>query len=164
MTLSPRMGNLLGALACAALMGYALYAQHVLGLEPCPLCVFQRLAVIGLGIAFALAALHGPGSRGRRAWSVPIVVAAAAGAGVAGRHLWLQTLPPERVPACGPGLDYMLDAFPFTEMLQTVLSGSGECAKVDWSFLGLAMPAWVLISVLVLAAFGGWNNWRRAGD
>jgi disulfide bond formation protein DsbB len=163
MRISSRLGNLLGMLACAALMGYALYAQHVLGLEPCPLCIFQRVAVVGLGVVFALAALHGPGIAGGRVYAALVVVAAAAGAGVAGRHLWLQTLPPERVPACGPGLDYMLESFPFREMLATVLSGSGECAKVDWSFLGLAMPAWVLISVVALGVFGAWNNWRRIG-
>jgi len=162
MPFGPRTGNLLAALACAGLMGYALYSQHVLGYEPCPLCIFQRVAVVALGAVFLLAAVHGPGPRGRRAYSLLLLLAAAGGAGVAGRHLWLQSLPPERVPACGPGLDYMLEAFPFTDMLQTVLSGSGECAEINWRFLGLAMPGWVLISLLVLGAFGVWNNWRRA--
>lgn len=162
MPADPRVGNVAGFLGCAGLMAYALYAQHVLGLEPCPLCVFQRVAVISLGLVFAAAALHAPGMAGRRAYGALLMLAAAAGIGVAGRHLWLQSLPPERVPACGPGLDYMLESFPFTEMLQTVLSGSGECAQVDWQFLGLAMPAWVLISVTVLGLFGVWNNWRRA--
>jgi len=156
-----RRGNLLGFMACLALMGYALYAQHILGLEPCPLCIFQRVAVILLGMVFLVAALHGPGRAGRSVYALLVFTAAAAGAGVAGRHLWLQSLPPERVPACGPGLDYMLEAFPFTEMLQTVLSGSGECAQVDWRFLGLAMPAWVLISVVLLGACGIWNNLRQ---
>ncbi len=157
----PRLGNLLGLLACGGLMGYALYAQHVLGLDPCPLCVFQRVAVIALGLAFGLAALHGPGRLGRRVYASMITMLALAGAGVSARHLWLQSLPPERVPACGPGLDYMLETFPFTEMLRSVLSGSGECAKVDWQFLGVAMPGWVLISMVVLGLFGVWNNWRR---
>ena len=159
--MSPRVGNLLGLLVCSGLMAYALYAQHVLGLEPCPLCIFQRVAVIGLGLVFALAALQGPGVGGRRVYGALISLTAAAGAGVAGRHLWLQSLPSERVPACGPGLDYMLEEFPFTEVLRTVLSGSGECAKVDWSFLGLAMPGWVLIAVVTLGVFGAWNNWRH---
>jgi disulfide bond formation protein DsbB len=160
---NPRTVNAIGFLACTALMAYALYAQHVLGLEPCPLCIFQRVAVIALGIVFGIAALHGPRRSGRRAYGVLIVLAAAAGAGVSGRHLWLQSLPPERVPSCGPGLDYMLDTFPFAEMLRTVLSGSGECAQVDWRFLGLAMPAWVLMAVVLLAILGAWNNWRRTG-
>ncbi len=161
MYMHPRLGNLLGFLACLALMGYALYAQHVLGLDPCPLCIFQRIAVIGMGLAFGLAALQGPGPGGRRVYALLITVVALAGAGVSARHLWLQSLPPERVPACGPGLDYMLETFPFTDMLQTVLSGSGECAKVDWYLLGIAMPGWVLISVVALGLWSIWNNWRR---
>jgi disulfide bond formation protein DsbB len=160
---NPRIINAIGAFACADLMAYALYAQYVLGLEPCPLCIFQRVAVIALGVVFAAAAIHGPGAAGRRVYGVLIVLAAGAAAGVSGRHLWLQSLPPDRVPSCGPGLDYMLDTFPFGEMLSTVLSGSGECAQVDWRLLGLAMPAWVLISVVILGAVGAWNNWRRAG-
>lgn len=158
---NPRAGNLIGFLACAGFMAYALYAQHVLGLEPCPLCIFQRVAVIALGIVFAVAALHNPGATGRRVYGVMAALAAVAGAGVAGRHLWLQSLPPDQVPSCGPGLEYMLESFPFTEMLRTVLSGSGECAQVDWRFLGLAMPGWVLISVVTLGVFGVWNNFRK---
>ncbi len=159
---NPRAGNLIGFLACAGLMAYALYVQHGLGFEPCPLCIFQRVAVIMLGAVFALAALHDPGAAGRRVYGVAAAVAAVAGAGVAGRHLWLQSLPPDQVPSCGPGLEYMLESFPFTEMLRTVLSGSGECAQVDWRFLGLAMPAWVLISVVTLGLFALWNNFRSA--
>lgn len=160
--MNPRTGNGLGMAACVALMAYALYAQYGLGLEPCPLCIFQRVGVMAMGVVFAVAALHGPGPAGRRGYAVLLALAAAGAAGVSGRHLWLQSLPPERVPACGPGLDYMLETFPFAEMLQTVLSGSGECAQVDWRFLGLAMPAWVLICVTVLGVLGVWNNWRRA--
>jgi protein dithiol:quinone oxidoreductase len=159
---NPRTGNLLGVFACVGLMAYALYAQYQLGLEPCPLCIFQRVAVIALGLVFGVAALHGPGLFGRRVYALLIVLMAAAGAGVAGRHVWLQSLPPDRVPSCGPGLQYMLEAFPFGEMLLTVLSGSGECAQVDWHFLGLAMPGWVLICIVALGVFGFWNNWRRA--
>ena len=162
MIASPRIGNIFGAVACAVLMAYALYAQHVLGLEPCPLCIFQRVAVIALGAVFAVAAVHGPGAPGRKGYAILLLVPALAGIGVAGRHVWLQNLPPEKVPACGPGLDYMLESFPFREVLQMVLSGSGECANVDWRLLGLSMPAWVLIAVLVLGGFGVWNNWRTA--
>jgi disulfide bond formation protein DsbB len=150
----PRRSNLVGALACAGLLAYALYAQYGLGLAPCPLCIFQRVGVLLLGLVFLLAALHPARATGRRVWALVILVAAGVAAGVAARHLWLQSLPPERVPACGPGLDFMLQAFPFTEVLDTVLRGSGECAKVDWQLLGLAMPAWVLLAVLALGAAG----------
>jgi protein dithiol:quinone oxidoreductase len=155
-----RVANALGALACAGLMGYALYAQHMLGLEPCPLCIFQRVAVITLGSFFLLAALHPAGKAGRRVYSVLLGLVALAGIGVAGRHVWLTTLPPERVPACGPGLDFMLESFPLKDALAMVLSGSGECASVEWRFLGLSMPGWVLVALLCLGAWGVFWNWR----
>lgn len=156
-----RMLNFAGLAACAGMMGYALFVQHGLGLEPCPLCVLQRLAVIGLGIAFLLAALHHPAGRGRYAYAGLVALVALSGAGVAGRHVWMQSLPADRVPACGPGLDYMLDNFPFLQVLDMVFTGSGECAEIDWQFLGLSMPAWVLISLLCLGIAGTWNNLRR---
>lgn len=144
---------LLGFLACAALMAYALYAQHVLGLEPCPLCIFQRVAVIATGVVLLVAALHGPLAGGRWVYSVLAATAAGIGAGVAGRHVWLQSLPADQVPACGPGLDYMMEAFPLGQTLRMVFSGSGECAEVDWTFLGLSMPAWTLICFIGLVAW-----------
>ena len=156
--LDRRKGNLLGFLICAALMSYALYSQHIDGLEPCPLCVFQRMAVIGLGIVFLLAALHNPARIGARVYALLLFVVAALGVTVAARHLWLQSLPPEAVPACGPGLDYILDVFPLAEALRVVFQGSGECADIDWLFLGLSMPAWVLIAVLGLGSAGILGN------
>ena len=158
---NPRWMNALGALVCAGMMAYALYAQHGLLMEPCPLCVFQRIAVIAMGLIFLAAALQNPGRTGWIVYAVLLVVAAAAGAGVAGRHVWLQSLPPDKVPACGPGLDFMLEAFPLAEVMQMVLSGSGECAEVDWTLLGLSMPAWVLIAVVALAIYGLVINLRR---
>jgi disulfide bond formation protein DsbB len=155
----PRAVNLAGAAACAALMAYALYAQYGLGLEPCPLCIFQRVGVIALGIVFVLAALHPAGPVGRRVWAVLVALAALGAGGVAGRHLWLQSLPPERVPACGPGLEFMLEAFPLREVIEVVLSGSGECANVDWQLLGIAMPGWVLLAVTALGLGGFAVNW-----
>jgi disulfide bond formation protein DsbB len=159
-TLTPRLGNLAGFLVSAGLMAYALFAQYGLGLEPCPLCVFQRVAVIAVGGVFLLAFLHGPGVVGLRVYGVLAALAGLLGVSVAGRHVWLQNLPPDQVPACGPGLDFMLDTFGIGEVVGMVLSGSGECADVAWSFLGLSMPAWVLISCAGLTAWAVWNNWR----
>lgn len=156
-----RIANGLGFLTCAGLMAYALYAQHGLGLEPCPLCVLQRVAVLALGGLFLVAALHPAGAIGRRVYAVLLGFVALLGSGVAGRHVWLATLPPERVPACGPGLDFMLESFPLQEALSMVLSGSGECAKVSWRLLGLSMPAWVLIALLCLGVFGFACNWNN---
>ncbi len=151
---NPRLLNAAGFLACAGMMGFALYAEYVLFLDPCPLCVFQRLAVIALGIVFLVAAAHDAGKVGRRVYAGLIAVAAAIGAGVAGWHVHLQSLPPEEVPSCGPGLDYILKNNALGDALAIVFGGSGECADISWQFLGLSMPAWVLISVAALGAFG----------
>ncbi len=162
MITNPRLLNLAGFLACAGLMAYALYAEYVLFLDPCPLCVFQRLAVITLGIVFLVAALHNPAGGGRRVYAVLLGIAALAGVGVAGRHVYLQSLPPEDVPACGPGLEFILDNNAFGDALAIVFAGSGECATVDWQFLGLSMPAWVLTAALALGVFGVVANLRRS--
>ena len=156
-----RILNALGFAACAGMMGFALYAEHVLFLDPCPLCVFQRLAVIALGVVFLAATLHNPSGRGRIGYGSLVGLTALAGAGVAGWHVRVQNLPPSEVPACGPGLDYMLETLPLSEVLAKVFTGSGECADVVWQFLGLSMPAWVLICVALLGGAGVWNNLIR---
>ena len=158
---SRRIVNFAGFAVCCGLMGFALFAQHVLLLDPCPLCVFQRVAVISIGVIFLVAALHNPSGAGRFVYGVLLALAAAGGAAVAGRHAWLQQLPPDQVPSCGPGLDYMLDTLPFTEVLGKVFRGSGECAEIVWQFLGLSMPGWVLVWMVALGAAGVWNNLRR---
>jgi len=159
--MTSRQGNLLGFAACAGLLGYAYYAQLVLHLEPCPLCIFQRVGVFAVGIVFLIAAAHDPVGWGRRVYACLLAVAALATVGVAVRHLYIQSLPAGSVPACGASLDFMLKVFSLSEVLVKVLSGSGECANVTWSFLGLAMPAWVLIAALALGLYGLWINLRR---
>ncbi len=156
-----RIINLIGFVCCASLMGFALYAQHVLLLDPCPLCVLQRVAVISSGAVFLIAALHDPSGWGSRIYATLLALFAVGGAGVAAWHIRLQNLPPSEVPSCGPGLDYMLENFPLGDALQMVFKGSGECADVVWSFLGLSMPAWVVISVGGLGIAGIWNNLRK---
>lgn len=141
-------------LACAALLGYAFYLQHVEYLEPCPLCIFQRIAFFFIAGAALIGAIHGPGRGGALVYTGLIAAGALAGVGVAGRHLWLQSLPPDQVPACGPGLEYMVEQFPLSEVLAMVFTGSGSCATIDWSFLGLSMPAWTLIWYLLLLIAG----------
>jgi protein dithiol:quinone oxidoreductase len=159
--MTARRGNLLGFLACACLLAYAYYAQYVMHLEPCPLCIFQRIGIFGLGVLFLIAALHEPAAFGRRVYAALLSLAALATIGVAARHLYIQSLPPDAVPACGASLDFMLRVFSLSEVLVKVLTGSGECAKVTWEFLGLAMPAWVLISAVALGAWALWVNLRR---
>jgi disulfide bond formation protein DsbB len=159
--LSTRQLNLAGFLACAGMMAYALYAEHVLMLMPCPLCVFQRMAVIALGIIFLVAAIHNPAGNGRRVYAALVLLAGGAGIGVAGRHVWLQNLPADEVPACGPGFNYIMDSFPVADALKMIFTGSGECATTDWQFIGLSMPAWVVIAVTVVTVAGLWNNLRQ---
>ena len=152
-----RLHFLLGFLACAALLAYALYVQFHDGLLPCPLCIFQRIAFAALGLVFLAGALHAPaGAAGRRVYALLAGLAALAGLVVAGNHVRLQNLPPDQVPACGPGLDYMLDTLPVSSVVRRVMTGSGECANVDWAFLGLSMPAW---SLVWFALLGGWALW-----
>lgn len=148
---------LLGFLACAGLLAYGFYVQLHDGLEPCPLCIFQRVAFFGLGLVFLAGGLHAPAGRGgRRVYGALSLVAAGVGIAIAGRHVWLQNLPPEQVPTCGPGLDYMLEAMPISGVVRKVMTGSGECANVDWSLLGLSMPVWSLLCFVLLAAWAGY--------
>lgn len=157
-----RQANLLGFLACAGLMGYAFFAQLGLGLEPCPLCMFQRVGVVGIGLMFLLAAAHHPrGVVGARIYGTLIALVALFPIGVAGRHVWIQMQPEGSIPSCGATLDYMMEVFPLLTVVRKVLGGGGECARIDWRFLGLSMPAWVLIAAICLAIWGLWVNWRR---
>ncbi|MGH8130189.1 MAG: disulfide bond formation protein B [Steroidobacteraceae bacterium] len=158
---SRRAGNWLGAGACAALLAFAFYSQYGMGLEPCHLCVFQRVTVAALAVAFLLAALGSrPGARGAL-FAVLIGITGTATIATAGRHVWIQLQPEGSVPACGADLAFMLDLFPLTEVILKVFKAGGECAKVDWSFLGLSMPAWVFVLALVLSAAGIWINLRK---
>jgi protein dithiol:quinone oxidoreductase len=156
-----RLWNGLGALVCGGLLGYAMFAERVLGLEPCPLCVFQRVAVLALGFTFLAAYAHNPGPGGARVYGLAAITAAGAGITFAGRQLWLQGLPEDQVPECGPGLNYIMDVFPLREAIAIVFEGSGDCAKIDWAFLGVSMAGWVLISLVGLASLAAWNNFRR---
>ena len=124
---------------CAALLGYAWYAQAVLQLDPCPLCIFQRVGVAAAAALFLLAAVHNPRHWGAPLYGALLVAAALATVAVAARHLWIQHLPEGAVPACGATLSYMLEIFPLTDVIRKVLSGSGECARITWSFLGVSI-------------------------
>jgi len=146
-----------GFLLCAGLTATALYFQHVLGMEPCPLCIFQRIGVIVLGVIFLLAVIINPGRGQQRLFGALFTLAAIGGGAVSARHIWLQSLPEDLVPACGPGLEFMFEVFPLQEALSMVFKGSGECAEVSWRFLGLSMPGWMLIIFSGFALFGLWQ-------
>lgn len=156
-----RWANLAGLGAVVGLIGYALFAEHVLGLEACPLCIFQRMAFIGVGAVFLVAGLHSPAGAMAKVYGVLGLAVAVVGAVIAGRHVYIQNLPADQVPACGPGLEYMMDAFPLLEALELVFTGSGECAEVNWSFLGVSMPGWAFVWFVLLAALAVLANWTR---
>lgn len=157
---SRRLLNAVGFLVSAVGLGFAWYAQFGLGLEPCPLCILQRLALLGVALLFLAAAVQNPHDWGARIYGMLVGLSVVFGAAIAARHVWLQHLPPEEVPRCGPGLGYMLQTFPLNEAIREVLTGSGECAKIDWTFLGLSIPAWALILFLALGVAGVLVNWR----
>jgi protein dithiol:quinone oxidoreductase len=149
--MTTRLGYLAGFVICAGLIAFAFYLQYVEYQDPCPLCILQRMAFVGLAIVFLIAALHGSGRTGSVVYGGLLFVIAGAGAGVAARHVWLQSLPKAQVPECGPGLDYMLSKFPLGEVLQKVLRGSGECAEAGWRFLGLTIAGWSLLWLVLMA-------------
>jgi disulfide bond formation protein DsbB len=150
-----RPAYLLGFLICAALMGWALWLQYGLGLEPCPLCMFQRVAVIVTGVIFLIAALHNPGRTGAAVYAGLTFIIAGIGAGLAAWQVWIQAQPKGSVATCGMGLNYMMETMPFTEVILRVLKGSGECAEQGWLFMGLAIPSWtfVFFVAMIAAAF-----------
>lgn len=150
---SLRSSFLLAFVGCLALMGAALYLEHVVGLEPCPLCILQRICVIGFGLVCLVAALHDPARLGQRVYAVMALLFAAAGAGTAGRQIWLQGVPAEQLPACLPSLDYMMEALPFQDIVSLVLRGSADCAEVNWTLIGLSIPEWSLLGFVGMLIF-----------
>jgi len=145
MNITSRTGFLLAFIASLGLIGTALYMQHVMHLEPCPLCIFQRVFVMAIGGVALLGTLHNPGRIGRALYAALIGLLSLGGGAVASRQVWLQHLPADQVPECGPSLDYMLEAFPLKQTLQLVFKGSGECAVVDWTLLGFSIAEWMLV-------------------
>ena len=130
---------------CLSLLGFGLYLEHVEELEPCPLCVFQRMTYIAIAIVALIGAVHNPKNIFRIVYNTLLIIFALLGVSISGRQTWLQHLPPELVPECGPGLEYMLEVFPFGQALKMIFTGSGECAEVQWQFIGLSIPEWSLI-------------------
>ena len=146
---------LAGFAGCVALLAYAIYTQFYQGLEPCPLCIFQRIAYAALALVFLVGGLHGPRTPGGRRWyGVLVALASLVGIGIAGRHVWLQMLPEGAAPACGPPLSFMQETMGPLELVRKVLTGTGDCGTVDWTLLGLSMPAWSLVGLVLLGAWG----------
>lgn len=160
--ISFRKACVAGFLACVGLLGYALYAQFQLGLMPCPLCIFQRIAFAAIALVLLVGAIHAPAARwGRRVYGGLAVAASLVGAGIAGRHVWMTHLPANEVPACGPPLSFMMETSPVFDVIKKVLTGSGSCAEIDWTFLGASMPAWSLACFVALTIWSAWLLFRK---
>jgi disulfide bond formation protein DsbB len=150
--LFPRTGFALVLALSAALLGFAYYSEFGLGYEPCPLCILQRFAFIIIAIGALGGALHGSRGAMRFVYGAVVFAGGLWGVTTAGRHLWLQSLPPGDVPECGPGFDFMVEYWSWFEAVKSAFTGSGECAEVDWTFLGLSMPGWTMIWYVLLIA------------
>lgn len=148
--MNSRLYFLAGFLASAGALAFALYLEHFQGLEPCPLCILQRVAMLAVAVVCLVGLAHGPDVLGRRVYAALGALCALGGAGIAGRHVWLMHLPADQVPACGPGLDYLTDILPWQEVLATILRGDASCATVKGSFLDISLPAWTLIYFVIL--------------
>jgi disulfide bond formation protein DsbB len=150
------------ALLAVVAMLFAAWLEHGVGLNPCPLCITQRVFVVAGGLVALLAALHGAGALGRRVYAGLGVLLAIGGGAVSARHVWLQSLPEDQVPACGPSLEYMLETLPFRETLSMVMMGDGNCADVHWTFLGMSIPLQTLLLFAAIALINLWQLLRRA--
>jgi disulfide bond formation protein DsbB len=158
-----RAQYLFGFLVCALMLAYAFYEQFQMHVEPCPMCIFQRLAFIAMGVFFLIGGLHAPASpKGRRTYAVLVAIAALVGIGVAINHLRMQFTPHDpMMSGCGPGLSYLLDSFPLTDALKKAFTGSGDCGEINWTFLGITMPGWTLIWYVILGVGAIWAGWRK---
>ena len=164
-SLSPRLVFFgLALMAIFSILFALLYLEDVLNLAACPLCMTQRVFVVLWGVFALIAVLHNPGDWGRRAYGVLCALAAIAGGAVAARHVWLQHLPPDQVPACGPSLEYMLETLPFSETLSIVMMGDGNCADTMWTLLGLSIPEQTLALFVVVTAISLWQAFRKYPD
>mgnify|MGYP001584664983 CR=1 FL=1 len=148
------------ALLCAALLGYGYYLQHFQGQDPCPLCLVQRGLYYCLLLTFVVAAVHSPERTAHRIYCAAALVWALAGAAVAARQVWLQHQPPDRVPDCGPDLFFMLENLPLARTIEKLFTGSGQCAEVNWTFLGLSIAGWSLLWFAALAFYALWLAFR----
>ena len=143
---------ILGFLVCCGLIAVALFMQFGLGYEPCPLCIFQRLVFVAIGLICLVAALHNPDISGHKPYGSLIGIAGLIGLGLSLRHSWLQHNPPDIVE-CGAGLDYWIETLPVGEIFKKVLTGTGECSDVVWKFVGLSIPEWTAIMYLGFIVF-----------
>lgn len=160
--LNPRLWFFIGFLGCVSLLCMGAYFQFVDGLEPCPLCISQRIAIFVTGLVFLAATVHNPNTFGIKIYAVMGAITALCGGAISIRHIWLQHLPKDQVPECGPGIEYMFANFPLSETIKLMLSGTGDCAEVNWTMLGMSMPTWTLFAFLMLFCLSGLQLWNTS--
>ncbi|MBF7691496.1 MULTISPECIES: disulfide bond formation protein B [Acinetobacter] len=162
MKVSYRLVNGLLVLASIIGMSFALYLEHVKHLQPCPLCIFQRVGLIATGVVALIAFLHHPKSNiMKRIYALLASLGVIWSTGVAARHIWIQHLPADQVPSCGPGLNYLIDVFPMKDVLAQVFTGSGECAKIDWTLFGFSLPELSIVFFACLTILCFWQMFRK---
>jgi len=159
--LSPRIWFLIGFISCFLMLATGAYFQFVDELEPCPLCISQRIAILITGLIFLLAVIHNPSTHGIKIYALLTAVTSLGGACISTRHVWIQHLPPSEVPECGPGLVYVFENFPLMETFKLMLNGTGECADILWTFLGISIPGWTLIAFLMLTTLSLLQIWNK---
>ena len=161
MYLSYRASRFLFFFFCHELIVVAYFFQFGYNIEPCPLCILQRICFALMAILFFTAALHNPSQKGKNYYDSLVLIPTFAGVGISAWHTWLQQLPADEIPTCGPGLNYLLDTLPLWDVFDQIFRGSGQCAEISWSFLGLSMPAWTLIIFTGFAAILITMLWKR---
>lgn len=150
---NPRTGFAVVLLACLGLLGFAYYSQYSMMLDPCPMCILQRIAFMIMAVFALIGLVHGSRGKARWVWTTGILAGGVWGAITAGRHVWIQNLPPDQVPDCGPGFEYNMEMFGLGEALRAAFAGSGDCAEIDWSLWGLSMPGWTFLWYVGLMIF-----------
>lgn len=158
---SSRITFLLLFLGCVGLMLTGFYMQYVMELYPCPLCITQRVFIVAVGLTGLLGFIINPKGVGRKILGALGLLFSIGGGAFAARHVWLQSLPPDQMPACGPDIAYLLENFPLMDALSVLLRGDGNCGEVSWSFLGISIPGWTLVAFVGLAAFNIWQILRK---
>lgn len=151
--MTSRLAFAFGFAGAVGALAFAYLLQFGFGLEPCPLCIFQRVAMFAVAAVCLIGLLHAPAGPGRWVYAALGTLAAGTGAAIAGRHVWLQSLPADQVPSCGPDLNYLMDIMPWTQVLAMVLRGDASCAQIDAAFLGFSLPAWTLAAFVALVVW-----------
>ena len=157
---SPRLVFLAIFAACAGLIGFAIYLQEQMGLDPCPMCILQRYAFVAIGLVALVAGLHGPRRGALTVYALLVVLFALIGGGTATRQSYLQHNPP-KTQSCGTDLEFLLENFPLSQALPKIFTGSGDCAAVKWKFLGLSIPEWALVWFVIFIVAAVWVAFFR---